>query len=614
MRRSSFHLSALLFALISAVPLESSAQPQGLYFEEVRPNAIRVDGSLREWPRANRRIVGRGRDGVMEYALGYDADGIYVGAEVSDGALVRNARPGSADDGVRLTLAGPEEGASRVHLFILPAVPGKASSGVYVGSETKPRTPLRDAVVVEAITSAGYVVEAFIPFRAIKGLRDFARARGSITLIDADPGRATARISSSSGEPPPITGSGGELGAFAEFLRSEGLEGQATRFDLRADVLGGKKKERVALVGSTIFVGGGDHADGASFETLRLGAVLELHEATLADLTGDGRAEVFLRLTSQADAGTVSEAWVLTFDEGGARAIFKVPYGIRRRGASIENSAVLEPRPKRGPKLVVIRAGTAQGFDSRSLAQDPGDLSLLLPWGPLSARHYDLSSGRWKVASVESNPSYSPPTTGATGREPSERRAPAPPTLDRLIEAARAQLGLPANAPRRFEHESNLAGDATTERFVVIDRTVIVVGPAFRGGSSYFQMQLGVDSPERIRRVHSIDIDGDGREEVIFRINQELGQGVTRCVLLIYRIEESGASQLHAREIARYYQGASVLNTYRVEGKGKRRAIIFSPGEAKGFSESNWPFGPLEGDSVEPLLLPWRDREVRKRL
>jgi hypothetical protein len=611
MRCRSFRYSAVLFALICSPSLDASAQ-EGLYFEEVRPKAIRIDGSLRDWPRASFRSLGRGRDGAMEYALGYDAEGIYVAADVSDGALVRNARPGASDDGVRLSFQQGPRGAW-VHVFLFPALPGKAAAGAYLGTETQPRTPIREAKVVEAITSAGYSIEAFIPFRSIKGLSDFARARASITLIDADPGRETARRSSSSGEAPPITGSGGELGAFAEFLRREGLEGQEPRFDLRADVLGGKKKERVAMVGSTIFVGGGDHADGASFETLRLGAVLDSHEATLADLTGDGKAEVFLRLTSQADSGTISEAWVIAFDEGGPRALLQVPYAIRRRGASIENTARLEARPKRGPKLVVVRAGSSEGFDAGSLAQSSDENSLLLPWGPLAVRRYDLAGGRAKVASVEANPDYSPPTAASSGRA-SGQTAAAPPTLDRLIEAARSQLGLPAKAPRRFEHETNLAGDATPERLVVIDRTVIVVGPAYRGGSSYFQMQLGLDSPARLRRVHTVDIDGDGRDEVIFRINQDLGQGVTRCVLLIYRFTETGATQIHAREIARYYEGASVLNTYRVEGKGKKRGIVFSPGEAKGFSENNWPFGELQGDTVEPLLLPWRDRDVRKRL
>jgi hypothetical protein len=611
MRRQLFFLAASLFALVTSVPLSSMAQP-GLYFEEVRPNAIRVDGSLREWPRSNFRALGGGRDGAMEYALGYDANGIYVAAEVSDGALVRNMRPGASDDGVRLTFASD---GGTVHLFVYPAVPDKGSSGVYLGSETQPRTPVKDAVVVEAITSSGYLIEAFVPFRSVKALSDFARLRGAIALVDGDPGRETRRISTSQGELPPISGSGGELGAFAEFLRSQGLEGQPARFDLRANVLGGKKKERIAMVGSTIFVGGGDHADGAGFETLRLPAMNEVHEATVADLTGDGRDEVFLRFTSPADAGTVSEVFVITFDEGGARVLFKVPYGIRRRGRSIENVAQLEPRPTRGPKLVVIRAGSAEGFDAGSLSQDRDDLSLILPWGPIAARHYDLEGGRWKLASVEANASAAPAPSGATeGNTATRPSAAAPPTLDRLIEAARSQIGLPAKAPRRFEQESNVAGDATTERLVVIDRTLIVVGPSFRGGSSYFQMELAVDSPKRIRSLETLDVDGDGRDEVLFRVNQELGQGVTRCVLLIYRLDENGAAQIHAREIARHYQDSSVVNAYRAEGRGKRRVVVFTPGEARGFSESNWPFGPMMGDSVEPLLLPWRDRDVRKRL
>src|SRR5690606_37979721 len=107
---------------------------------------------------------------------------------------VRNARPGASDDGIRLTFASAEGGAV-VHVFVVPALPGKASSGAYLGTETQPRSAIKDANVVEAITSGGYSIEAFIPFRGIKGLTDFPRARGAIALVDADPGRTTERKS-----------------------------------------------------------------------------------------------------------------------------------------------------------------------------------------------------------------------------------------------------------------------------------------------------------------------------------------------------------------------------------------------------------------------------------
>src|SRR5690606_39096243 len=104
MSRSSFLiLLGAVAALLASSPGTSRAQA-GLYFEEVAPKAVRVDGSLREWPRASFRDLGRGRDGAMRYALGYDASGIYVAADVSDGDVLRRPRPTDADDGVGLTL------------------------------------------------------------------------------------------------------------------------------------------------------------------------------------------------------------------------------------------------------------------------------------------------------------------------------------------------------------------------------------------------------------------------------------------------------------------------------------------------------------------------------
>lgn len=610
MRRTS---SIVAFSLLLALPLAAEAD-EPISFVEVGAKAVRVDGSLREWPSSTFQSLGRGHDGVMEYALGYDANGIYLAADVVDRDLVRSSRPGASDDGVRLSFETPD-GGGRVHLFVLPAVAGRAASGVYLGTESQPRTAVRGATVVEAITSEGYALEAFIPFKGVKELADFARLRGSIALVDGDPGRETRRIATSGERLPAILGTGGELGAFTEFASRVARERAfVPRFDRRVDVLGGKKAERVALIEDALFLGGGDHADGASFESLRLGVeVLEVREVAFADLTGDGKAELILRVQSRATEGTIEEAFVITFDEGGPRSLLRLPYALESGGRRVANVVRLEAQ-KRGPKLVVVRAGIAEGFDGAAIAQDEDDFSLLLPFGPYAARHYELAGGRVRLVKTEPNPRYQPPEErAASAPRHDAAAAPAAPGVDAVIEAARKQLGLPARAPRRFELEANLAGDPTPERLVVIDRTVIVAGPKFRGGNAYFQMQLGVDAADRIRRVETLDVDGDGRDEVVVRINQDLGQGVTRCILLFYRVTESGASQIHAREIARYYQGASLINTYEVVGTGKKRQVVFLPGEAKGFSATNWPFGEIVGDTVEPLLLPWRDRDVRKR-
>lgn len=98
------------------------------------------------------------------------------------------------------------------------------------------------------------------------------------------------------------------------------------------------------------------------------------------------------------------------------------------------------------------------------------------------------------------------------------------------------------------------------------------------------------------------DVDGDGKREIFVCLRQDLGQGVTRTILLIYRLSPRGFSQIHGREIARQYQGNSIVNRYRVAGSGKARRLIVSPGEAKGFSQENWPFGSIVGDPYAPCF------------
>lgn len=616
--RSATTLAALFASLSLTLISSSAAADTPLRFEELPSKMVRIDGVLREWPDELFQSLGRGADAAGRFALGYDDAGIYVAAEIIDSELVRNRRPGASDDGVRLTIIDAGEGAKATHIYLFPALASVAPAGVHLGDTNAPRSALSRAKIVESRLDTGYIIEAFIPFRDLRDLKDFPRARGAFAIIDVDPGRPKRVVSTATGENYlPIEGTGGELGAFTTFLKESRLRERRVRLDERANVYGGRKNERIALVDGTLFVSGADFGDASAFQTLSFRSLLALHEYAFEDLTGDGRAELFLRIKTDDAGGERDEAWVITFEKDGPKALIRVPYSARVRGGRVHGEAKLEARTgrnARGPKLLTVRALRAEGVDESSITQDEDEVSLILPFGPIAARQYAFDRGTLKLHAVEANRGYRDPalrdsTSGASEDARRER-----PTGSALIEAARADLGLSSSLPVRYEQTANVAEDGTPETLAIIGKRLIIAGPGFRGGAGYFSYEFGVSSPEDIVHLGAMDVDGDGKREIIVCVRQDLGQGVTRTLLLIHRLSAGGFTQIHGREIARQYQGNTIVNRYRVSGSGKARRLIVSPGEAKGFTQENWPFGTIMGDPYAPLLLPWADREQRLRL
>ncbi|MCZ7682500.1 MAG: hypothetical protein M5U28_28380 [Sandaracinaceae bacterium] len=83
-----------------------------------------------------------------------------------------------------------------------------------------------------------------------------------------------------------------------------------------------------------------------------------------------------------------------------------------------------------------------------------------------------------------------------------------------------------------------------------------------------------------------------------------------REVLLVHQLAGAGFPRLLQVEVARSSGADSVQNEVRAAGG----ALEIRPGRASGWGEARWPFTRDPNDSVEPLLLPWRDRPVRYQL
>ncbi len=636
-RRGSVRAAMRRLPLVSIVglglALSSTASAQvALPLTEVEGDAIRVDGSLREWSSARFMDVGSGDDASMRIALAYDATGIYVGAEVRDDRLVRTARPGPDEDAIVLTFAMPR-GRDLVgtEVWIWAGESGRSAASVGVGGVGARRLgSVAGARVVEGprARGSGYVVEAYVPWRGIAGGDRFQQGRGTVRLRDVDQAAhpvIEAEPTIAAVDPahlerlPNLAPSGGESALLDSFLASRGLEGTRPTHDLRGDVGGADARpERVVIVDRFVHCAGPGWAGGRSygFVQLAVGAPADLREARLVDLTGDGKDELVVVLRQRSGEGSRDLWQVLGFEGERIAPIFGIEIRKETSAGHVESTLTIGRPRRRGEALTIeVRSGAAHGLDATSLRETPAaDVEgMLYPWGPVAARTYRWDGRAFARVSEEPNASYVDPAAASGAASPTPPREPTPPPApgveDVLAEYRRQHQIAAAAARPRFRVQANVAGNDALEEIVVYGRDLVVVGPAFRGGTGWFDYELPGHSPDDVLDVRAAELTGDARSEIVVRLRQVIGD-VRREVIAVYQFTPSGFPTLLVREVAREAGGNRIENEVRLVGG----ALEVRPGGARGWSRETWPYGDAPStDGVLPLLLPWRDAAVRHR-
>ena len=603
-------LSLLSVALL--LPLRAEAQAG---MRVVAVERVRVDGAVGDWRGASFAAVGEGADASMRFALGYDERGLYVAAQVLDDRLVRTPRPGAREDAVILTLSA---GRAATDLYLFAGVSGRsAASAASAPAGTSRLRPLSGAQVVEGPIprGSGYTLEAFIPFSAIPGgAARWREARGTIRLRDVD-SEAHPTVESEPALAPldalvPLLPSGGDAGILEEFLASQNILASRPTHSLSGDAAGDARDESVILVGGFVLVSGPGFRDGRgySFHRLPVNSAGDVRSAELADVTGDGKAELIVVLR-QRNAQGERDLWqAMDLSGESPRAMFAIEVRKAIGAASVE--ARVHIRRGRGAPTLEVRAGRAEGLDAASYREAPATDAepILVPWGPVMSRTYRWDGRTFARTGERANPRYQPPVAEAPPRPRTEAPPPAPsaPSMDELLAAFKRARGIARNAQPRYRLRANLVGGREPEVGLVFGRQLVVVGPDIQGGASWLFYEIPASTDADLLAVDAADVTGDGRAEVLVRVRQTFGD-VRREVLLVHQLTERGFPRLLQVEVARAQGERSISNEVRTNG-GR---LEIAPGRARGWSEDSYRFTRDPSDSVEPLLLPWRDRPVR---
>lgn len=620
MARSFVFAIALLGATVGA----STASAQiGLRVQRVAEGTVRVDGMLRDWRGVQRVTVGQGSDASMRFVLGYDDTGLYLAAEVKDERLVRTNDFGPVEDAVIVTLAFSNRGGFETNeLFFFAGEEGRRAGAVAIGAPGARRLRrIPDARIVERTISGGYEVEAFVPWSRIPGSASREDARVAVRLrdvdsearptIEAEP--ATATLDPRHPELlPNFVPAGGEHDAITNFLDRQGIPGRRPRFDLRGNVQGDPRPERVVVVDRFVLVLGPGYREGTGFDfaALPIGGEGDVLSAELRDMTGDSLDELVVRIRQGNARGHRELLSVYTFPGTSVSPLFAVELRKATDEGHFESRFRIVAA-RRGASRIEVTAGRAEGITPERWRESPATDAepILLPWGPALSRTYQWNGTRLATVSERANPRpWTPAATPTASETPSQATAPPPPGSEELIAAVRRERRIPGTVRERFAQDANVAEDRRPERLVVLGRTLVVVGPGYRGGTGYFAYELTVERDEDLLDVRVGDVTGDGRGELLVRAAQRLGD-VTREVLVVHQFARDGSfPRLFAAEVARTHEGRRVENVVRATGSG----LEIQPGTARGFDATTWRWARGDGsDGIAPILLPWADRPAQ---
>jgi len=192
--------------------------------------------------------------------------------------------------------------------------------------------------------------------------------------------------------PTPEVGKGGDVGArvFDAYLADQRVAaGTRAKVDLKVQVHGDARPERVVVIGRDLVVLGPGYKGGTQYAFARLtdfATPEDITEVTARDITGDGLAEIVVRGKVKLTPTTDSEV-MLIYAASGERIqrLLAIETAREIQGSRVQGLVQFVPSKTKGFEIDV-RPGTARGFTEQSCPFTEGEVTaqgvpVLLPWG-----------------------------------------------------------------------------------------------------------------------------------------------------------------------------------------------------------------------------------------
>jgi hypothetical protein len=206
-------------------------------------------------------------------------------------------------------------------------------------------------------------------------------------------------------EPPtPKVGRGGDLGAqmLDAYRHDRGVDASVTpKVDLKVQVAGDRRPERVVLLGRDIVVFGPGFKGGTGYAYITLqqfADASDVSDLSARDLTGDGAADLVVRGVrhQSTDSGQVDQDVMFVYEVSGdaITRIFGIETAREQGSKRIQGLVQFIPAPGNKTFDILAAPGRATGWTEKTYpwSQDqPGSGQLeplLLPWGGIKSVRY----------------------------------------------------------------------------------------------------------------------------------------------------------------------------------------------------------------------------------
>jgi hypothetical protein len=281
---------------------------------------------------------------------------------------------------------------------------------------------------------------------------------------------------------------------------------------------------------------------------------------------------------------------------------------------------VVYPSNLRGVPAQVIWPGGAKKIQMAEALQEKGySVELCIPLKLIPGYRPGVSAFPGAVWVADSDSKARGRVETLMGTAPSGKKgaftfAQAKADLDGFLK----DRGYPASAVRT-KLSADVAGDRGAEQVVLVGRTIGIIGEGLPGGS-FFYLDLPVQQPRDVYWLKVMDLNGDGKMELVTRYVERTGNG-RRELLAVFRFNDSNKFiRSFAHEVLKGQGERVVTNRFafkprkgKAKGKGgKKRAgggvdLLVDQPVARGFTEQTYHEDPAT--DCFPILLPWGEEK-----
>jgi hypothetical protein len=153
----------------------------------------------------------------------------------------------------------------------------------------------------------------------------------------------------------------------------------------------------------------------------------------------------------------------------------------------------------------------------------------------------------------------------------------------------------------------DIAGDSQLDRVVFAGSVYGILGLGLVDGQ-YYYYKLTLGSPGDLKDAQLIDVDGDGKPNIVLRSVEYDSKGIySQELLRVLGIKGGLLSTIFGQEIANTQPEGTLTSKYEWKKRGKAFDFIITQAQAKGIEEKKYvDIDSKDAKDYQEILLPWQ--------